>query len=206
MKAVQRELSFPVPLTASKDAKKASSKRKHLMIKGRPRRLRSAFPKLAPAQWEEINRGLAEGLTAEEAVKAFVEEPEVIKVAIPPATIEVLDRIRTRLAGNSTRPEIVRMTVAEFVERHKSLIGEPAKPREKRKVEPGRCEYVKVPFPPQLVRMIGHQEWREIIEEGGLLGERRSIDYPASGLCAVFGCTRQGLIIRAINSWMEEVR
>lgn len=191
-KAVQRSLSFPVSAPSRADRKAIDQQRKHLLILGRPRRLRASFPELTEENWKEIDRRIFEGMTPEEAVADFAIHPEVIKVAIPQAKINILDRIRTRLEGSATTPEAIRIATIAFVHKYRHLIdGKPATTREKRKSEPGRCSYIKSPFAPEIVALIGHQETPEA---------------PAYGLCAALGLTRQQVISRAIDEFLQEMR
>lgn len=205
MKNIQRQLPFPV-VSVSKDKDQVEKRRRHLLIAGRPRRLKS---ELKIESWEEVQKGLVGKLEITEdfvlgeageglpsigsCLEKFLQKPEVIKVAIPPRVVSALDQIRTRLAGNATRPEIVRGAIKEFVDAHRHLIGKVAKEgREKRHGLPGRCLYIKTPFTPELVDAIGHQAYGE--EETAV---------PATGLCLVFGTTRQGVISRGLSWWLE---
>lgn len=207
MKNIQRQLPFPV-VSVSKDKDQVEKRRRHLLIAGRPRRLKS---ELKIESWEEVQKGLVgkleitEDFVLGEAGKGspigscldqFLQKPEVIKVAIPPRVVSALDQIRTRLAGNATRPEIVRGAVKEFVDAHKHLIGKVAKDgREKRHGLPGRCQYLKVPFSPDVVDAIGYQA------HGRVYGEDEFV--ASTGLCLVFGTTRQGVISRGLSWWLE---
>lgn len=183
-KSLQR--SIPFAISPGHNHNNQEKARKHNLIVGRPRRLRAEFPKLLPDDWDKISNRIQEGEEPAAAVAEYAREPEVIKVAISPSTMVILDRIRNKLAGQATRPDAIRIATDEFVQRHRHLIGSYVREREKRVSGPGRCQYLKVPFPISIVDLIGHQEDK------------------ATGLCAVFGATRQGVISRAIRSWIQE--
>lgn len=150
------------------------AKRKHGLILGRPRRLQPGSA--------------------------------VIKVAITPSKVKIIDRLRSYLAGHATRPEAIRVAVVEFVGAHADLMGNPtAETLEMRPATPGRCEYWKIPFPPDVIEIIGHQAKKKKPEESEFMSEKKPVEIiPATGLCAVFGVTRQGLVNKAIDYWQNK--
>lgn len=190
-KEIQSSLSFPVG--PSRDRSKTKTTERRLQILGRPRRLRPTFA-MSPSLWRNVYDKLESGAIPEEACSEHAFEPAIIKISIEPPTLSALDRIRKKIEGNATYPDLIRIAVAKFVE----------KPSQESKVTPkegvdvekpskrkeGRCKYLKVLFTPDILEKIGHQDTEHI---------------PSHGLCAKLNKTRQQVINMAILSYLKGV-
>lgn len=200
MKELQHALSFPVG--PARDRSKTKTTERRLQILGRPRRLRPTFS-MSPWLWRNVYSKLSSGLTPEEACSEHASEPAIIKISIEPPILSALDRIRKKIEGNATYPDLIRIAVAKFVEKPYPESKNTSKEGgvvEKPSRKNGRCKYLKVLFTPDILEKIGHQGQSYSIPNSSEYG----VDDP-TGLCKTLNKTRQQVINMAILEYLKGV-
>ena len=174
MKAIQREIG----LTAV-----AGTPVSKPVAKGRPRRLAIRFKKLTGKQWAEAIRKIEEGEPKEKVFSSYQIRPAIIKVGIKPEHADRLEAICNRLEGGCTQPDIIRMCVTDYIEKHKDQIESGQQVvdlPQKRTIVKGRCPYVKVPFTQDAILAI-------------------------EKLKSIYNATRQQVINKAVEEFLETI-
>jgi hypothetical protein len=187
MRAIQHQLPG-VNLARPMDTRElALLKRKHEMISGRPRRLKSSSKvikvAITPRKILQIDRM---------RIKMSATRPEAIRTAVEQFVERSQVQVQCKACnGDGCQPAMnfVGIDLCSACFGKGWVITTPApivKPESKGKKK-GRCEYVKIPLPPYALDAIGHQA-----------GE----GFEASGLCLAMNGTRQQVINLAIDEWL----
>lgn len=203
MKSLQQPLSFPV--SPARDKSKSTKSDRRLQILGRPRRLRPTFA-MSPNAWKRVYRKLQNGVIPEEACLEFAYEPAIIKISIDSQMLSALDRVRKKIEGNATYPDLIRIAVEKFITGVESdpsrskLASEDLPVVEKPRKKIGRCKYLKVLFPPEILEKIGHQGQSYSVPDSS----EYDIEDP-TGLCKTLNKNRQQVINLAIVGYLKEI-
>lgn len=177
MKEIQHSLSFP--------AEQAPTRIKAGIVakaSGRPRRIPPLFA-MEDKDWLEAIEAI-ESTTdyPSDVLKKYGIRPEIIKISLSAQAIASIEKKRSRMEGSATVPDVIRTAVKHLAD------NPPLRPAGLKVAAVvkavGRCEYVKVLFPPEMLIQIGHQP----------IGEKE-----AHGLCKDLGLSRQQVILLAIR-------
>lgn len=191
MKEIQKRLNFPVSVAAKLNTPQKSKK-----LLGRPRRIPTTFKQLTQRDWKTIINKLPQGVDENgnligtapaEVFEKWAIKPEIIKASVAQAVVAQLNRVRSKLEGGATLPDTIRSAILELIASGKDISIEG-----KRKQDPGRLKYIKIPLAGETVEAIGYWD---------LSGKDESL---GSGLCAKYKVTRQQLINFAIKVLLED--
>lgn len=198
MRSIQNSLPISIELPPA-TRQEAIERNRRALMNGRPRRLKSMIDGAsAEAQNELLAIYAMKHASVKDLRKAlasftdkWLQDSRVIKVSIHRDKSQVIKRIAKRL--DATRPEVVRTAVEKFVSSNKEKLGNDPATNVQRVPVKGRCEYLKVPFDPETLRIIGNSD----------SVKRKTV---ANGLCRVYGMTRQQLINLALDEYIQESR